>query len=121
MEEITAEGKIFNVQKIAYGGIEMLAGEIFDRGQRIYFTLGSEEEGWEHVAVHVGNGRRCPSWETMCKVKETFWRDDEDAIQLHPKKAEYFHGFSGSNMEVLHLWRPIDGDWSRLNGKGEKK
>ena len=38
-------------------------------------------------------------------------RDEEEkVVQIHPKKSEYV------NMtEALHLWRPIDGDFSRLN------
>lgn len=116
MSEILAAGKIYNTRAVTFDGIQMLAGEVFDRNQRIYFTAGTDEEGWEHVAVHVGNGHRCPTWETMCLVKELFWRDDEDVIQLHPKKTEYFHGVQG--MEVLHLWRPVSGDWAELNHKG---
>ncbi len=117
LEELRESGAIYNTKRCNFDGIEMLTGEIFDRNQRIYFTLGTNEDGWEHVAVHVGNGHRTPSWEIMCKVKETFWHEDEDVIQLHPKKSEYFHGVSGAQMEVLHLWRPIDGDWAHLNGK----
>ena len=115
LEEIKAAGKIYNVRTVRYNGMEMIGGEIFDRDQRIYFTLGQNEDGWEHVAVHVGNGHRTPSWETMCKVKDTFWQPEEDVIQLHPKKSEYFHGVDG--MQVLHLWRPVNGDWAKLNSK----
>ena len=117
LDEIREEGNVYGTMVTECCGIKMLAGMIYDRHEKIYFTLGTNEEGWEHVAVHVGNGRRTPSWEVMCKAKATFWRDDEDVVQIHPKKSEYLHGIEGGNMEVLHLWRPVSGDWSELNTK----
>ena len=113
LDEIKADRIAFGMRSAEINGIKMLCGMIYDRNQKIYFTLGDDEDGWEHVAIHVGDGRKAPSWEVMCKAKATFWHDDEDVIQLHPKKKEYFHGVHG--MEVLHLWRPKDGDWSMLN------
>lgn len=32
-------------------------------------------------------------------------------IQLHPKKSQYVN-----ITDALHLWRPADGDWARMNG-----
>jgi len=118
LEEIKASGAVFNLMNAAVMGIPMLCGQIYDRNLQIFFTLGFDEEGWEHAAIHVGNGRKTPSWEVMCKAKQTFWRDDEDVVQLHPKESEYFHGIGISGkekLEVLHLWRPVNGDWSLLN------
>ena len=40
----------------------------------------------------------------MCLVKETFWRDDECCMQLHPKKEDYVN----NHPFCLHIWRPID-------------
>lgn len=115
LKEIKDSGKIFNLQELCGNDMPILAGEIFDRKERICFTLGQNENGWEHVAISIGNGRKTPSWEVMCKAKKVFWRDDEEVVQLHPKESEYFHGFAGANMEVLHLWRPVNGDWCLLN------
>lgn len=120
LEEIKASGAVFNLMNAAVMGIPMLCGQIYDRNLQIFFTLGFDEEGWEHAAIHVGNGRKTPSWEVMCKAKQTFWRDDEDVVQLHPKESEYFHGIGmkpsrKEKLEVLHLWRPVNGDWSLLN------
>lgn len=129
LEEIKASGDVFNLMNTEVMGIQMIAGQIYDRETQIFFTLGFDEDGWEHAAIHVGRGRKTPSWEIMCKAKRVFWRDDEDVVQIHPKASEYFHGFSGMNrdtgtigggariskMEVLHLWRPKNGDWSLLN------
>lgn len=114
-EQIKDEGNICNYAEVEIDGIKMLAGEIYDRTQKIYFTLGDNEDGWEHVAIHVGNGRKTPSWEVMCKAKAVFWGDDEEVVQIHPKKSAYFHGIEGANMEVLHLWRPKNGDWTLMN------
>lgn len=111
--EIKKSGKVLTMLPTSLFGIEMYAGQVYDRNENIFFTMGVCENGWEHVAVHVGRGKKLPTWDVMCKVKSVFWRDDEDVVQIHPRKSDYFHGFDG--MEVLHLWRPCDGDWGRLN------
>jgi hypothetical protein len=69
---------------------------------------GGEEEhehGWEHVSVSArcepaGLANRCPAWEEMCLVKRLVWREDETAIQFHPREDAYVndHAFT------LHLW-----------------
>lgn len=57
---------------------------------------------WEHVSVKPVNENRCPTWDEMCYVKDTFWAKDEVVIQYHPAETEYvnLHPF------VLHLWMP---------------
>lgn len=112
--EIIDSGKIYNFGRTECNGVKMMFGSIYDRKETICFTMGRDENGWEHVAISIGSGRKIPSWEIMCKAKSVFWRDDEDVVQLHPMESAYFHGFPGQ-MEVLHLWRPVDGDWSLLN------
>lgn len=70
----------------------------------------SDKEGWEHVSVSVRDKRgqpiqRCPTWEEMCHVKQTFWEDEEIAMQLHPRRSEYVDTYPW----CLHLWAPKDG------------
>lgn len=87
------------------------------------FIAGFNEGGMEHVSVSSLKKRQLPDWETMCRIKEIFWEDEEMVVQIHPKKSEYLHGVGlpGNELEnVLHLWRPADGDWSRLEGKNGK-
>ena len=77
-------------------------------GVRCSIVVGANEEGWEHVSVEL-YARRLPTWEEMCIIKEIFWDDEEEVVQIHPKKSQYV------NMtEALHLWRPVNGDWSKL-------
>lgn len=61
---------------------------------------------WEHVSVHVHDGKRnlTPRWDEMCHVKDIFWDAEDVVIQFHPKKSEYIN----NHPNVLHLWRPID-------------
>jgi hypothetical protein len=61
--------------------------------------------GWEHVSVALINGNT-PTWEDMCLVKDMFWTDEEEVIQIHPKKSEYVN----LKDNCLHLWRPTDGE-----------
>ena len=50
-------------------------------------------------------------------VKDIFWDAEETVVQIHPKESEYVHsvGVGKEKREnVLHLWRPVGGDWSRM-------
>ena len=67
-------------------------------------VIASDGMGWEHVSV--SHDSRIPSWETMCKIKEMFFEDDEVVMQLHPKKTEYINNCK----YCLHLWRPLKSD-----------
>lgn len=85
--------------------------------------IGFNENGMEHASVSSYKKRQLPDWETMCRIKEIIWEDEEMVVQIHPQKSEYLHGVGlpGNELEnVLHLWRPADGDWSRLEGKNGK-
>lgn len=58
--------------------------------------------GFEHLSVSTPT--RTPTWDEMCIMKDIFWRDDEECMQLHPKKENYI-----DNMKYcLHIWRPIN-------------
>ena len=100
-----------------------LAGwcEFPDKKFKGTLICGFNEDGMEHVSVSSYKKRQLPDWETMCRIKDAFWQDEEMDVQIHPKKSEYLHGVStigGDKLEnVLHLWRPADGDWSRIEPK----
>ncbi len=66
-----------------------------------YFVIASNGGDWEHVSVSCAS---CiPTWEIMCQIKEIFFKDDEVAMQLHPKKEDYIN----NHPNCLHLWRPL--------------
>ena len=71
-------------------------------------------KGMDHVSVSHNNGHRLPTWDDMCRLKRMFFKPEEMVVQIHPREAEYFHGFEGRE-NVLHLWAPADGDFARLN------
>lgn len=77
-------------------------------GSRILMIIASDGMGWEHVSVHVRQGRQAviPTWNEMCFVKNVFWDDEDVVMQLHPKKSEYVN----NHAHVLHLWRPTDAE-----------
>jgi len=100
-------------------GAEMC--ELALHGQVVLCCWSADEDGWEHVSVSPTGSKReqeqpCPTWGQMCEVKQFFWGDDEMAVQLHPAESDYVHGV-GYDTNILHLWRPCDGDWSRLGEK----
>lgn len=67
-------------------------------------VIASDGAGWEHVSVSMPHIKRCPSWPTMCVIKDIFWDEDDRVLQYHPLKSEY----GNIHPHTLHLWRPID-------------
>lgn len=61
----------------------------------------SDGGGWQHVSA--SHPDRCPSWETMCWLKDQFWGPELTVLQFHPPRSAYVnvHPF------CLHLWRPV--------------
>lgn len=80
-------------------------------GVRASVVVGRNEKGWEHVSIEL-YARRLPTWEEMCYIKGVFWDDEEEVVQIHPKKSHYVN-----LTEALHLWRPINGNWALMNEK----
>lgn len=68
------------------------------------FVCGYDENGWEHVSVAPYKRSITPSWDDMCMVKDIFWGEEEEAIQIHPKKSKYVNIVEN----CLHLWRHKD-------------
>lgn len=75
-------------------------------GAKWFFVIASNGGGWEHVSVSPSRGKNIPTWNEMCKIKEMFFEDEEEAIQIHPKKSEYIMAYP----YCQHLWRPTDGE-----------
>lgn len=88
--------------------------------RELFVDVGEDENGWEHVSVSVRkHPGECPTWFEMRAVKQLFWEPDEACIEWHPTEESYFHGPTGDKgLQVLHIWRPKDGDWSRLSDDG---
>ena len=61
------------------------------------------ENGMEHVSISPKKRLRIPTRNDMCVLKETFFRDSEEAYEIHPKKSEYVNMVEN----CLHLWKPI--------------
>ena len=76
------------------------------RGGRKLFCIVSDGMGWEHVSVHVLDGKtlHTPTWSEMCYVKDLFWDEEDIALQYHPRKSQYVN----NHPHTLHLWRPTD-------------
>ena len=64
----------------------------------------SDGWGWRHASITNAQRKVLPSWQIMCRVKESFWGDDAWVMQLHPAKDENIndHAF------CLHLWEPLE-------------
>ena len=73
------------------------------------FIAGFDEDGMEHVSIKLRR-KALPSWYELCEVKDIFWKDEEEVVQIHPKKSEYVN-----ITDAMHLWRPKNGDWSIMN------
>ena len=105
-----------------FAGVER--AELNLKSGQFLVAFAADEEGWEHVSVSPKGSKReslqpCPTWEQMCDVKRFFWPDDEMVVQLHPPESVYLHGIT-FDTNILHLWRPVDGDWTKLAGKDQR-
>ena len=83
---------------------------LLSTGKKASFMF-SVAENAEHVSMQIVD--RLPRWGEMCELKDIFFDDEEEVIQIHPKKSEYV-----DLTDALHLWRPADGDWNRLMNGG---
>ena len=113
--EIATSVRLANVVDLVDGGTATVSLPSGFCGSAVW---GRDEDGWEHVSVSSFRRRKMPTWEDMCAVKDVFFEDEEEAVQVHPAKSRYVHGvgmFSDRLENVLHLWRPADGDWSLMN------
>lgn len=81
-------------------GMGMYSTDIEFKRWRGSVVFSYDENGWEHVSVSPYNGKM-PTWEEMCEIKDIFWNDEEEVIQIHPKKSEYVNMMEN----CLHLWR----------------
>ncbi len=92
--------------QIVQEGRDGFGGIIYDKKTRtkLNFIL-SWGAGWEHCSVSITDRyKRCPSWEQMCFIKDSFWNDDECCVEYHPAKKDYVN----NHEYCLHIWKPID-------------
>lgn len=96
IEEIKKDPRLRNVEI----GLDGFRADIHIGGWdgSLIFSHGG---GWEHCSVRPYVKRIMPDWDTMCQLKDMFWKEDEAVIQVHPPKAEYVNNVPN----CLHLWR----------------
>jgi len=63
-------------------------------------VIASSEDEWDHVSVSRPN--RTPNWPEMSHVFRLFFREDEEAFELHVPARDHINFHS----TTLHLWRP---------------
>ena len=70
----------------------------------LWFVRLSDGWGWRHASITNAQRKLLPSWNVMCRIKESFWGDDCWVCQLHPPPGENVndHPF------CLHLWQPLE-------------
>lgn len=98
-KEIVSNERLFNVGMAGIFNTGFI--KLTDAG--ICSVLWCEDEyGWEHVSISPKKQTKIPTWQDMCQLKDIFFKDDEEALQLHPKKKEYVNVMDN----CLHLWKP---------------
>ena len=85
---------------------DAIAGVVYDKRSRVKLNfIMSWGAGWEHCSVSITDRyRRCPDWEQMCFIKDTFWNEDECCVEYHPAKKDYVN----NHEYCLHIWKPIE-------------
>lgn len=96
IKEIIQSNRISIMQEGLDGGSGIIQMPLWE-GTVIWST----GAGWEHVSVSPRALRITPSWDDMCRLKDIFFYDDEEVIQIHPKKNMYVNNVQN----CLHLWR----------------
>lgn len=71
-------------------------------GAKWFYCIATNSNGLDHVSVSPVSGNGTPTWSDMCKIKELFFEDEEEAVQFHPRKSECVN----QHPHCLHLWRP---------------
>jgi len=64
----------------------------------------SDGEGWRHLSVSNAQKKLIPSWYTMCRLKSSFFGDEDWVVQFHPGKSDYIN----DHPSCLHLWQPLN-------------
>lgn len=102
LEEIRADKRIKWTRDFM-PQFQMYQGE-FDLGRvKGNVVFGYNEGGWEHVSIAPFSGKT-PSWDDMCEIKDIFFYEEEEAIQIHAKKSKYVN----LKENCLHIWRNPD-------------
>lgn len=111
-EEITKSKKIWGIIPLCHMPHTTLYKawiKLPDSGTASVVWCDNENE-MEHVSVSPKHKFNIPSWNDMCFLKDTFFNDDEEVYQIHPKKSEYVN----VTENCLHLWKPIGTDIHEL-------
>ena len=98
-EEIIKNERIFNVQNMGIAKAAFV--KLTDAGTCSVIWC-EDENGWEHISISPKKKFKLPTWNDMCQVKDIFFNDNEEVLQLHPKKSEYVN----VRENCLHLWKP---------------
>jgi hypothetical protein len=91
---------------VSYGNNGLFIFRLKQNGQKVH-VICSDGMGWEHVSVSMES--RCPTWQEMCEIKDTFWGPEDCVVQYHPPKSQYVN----NHPHCLHLWRKVGGDFER--------
>lgn len=67
--------------------------------RKVWVFVFSDEPNFEHLSVSSHN--KTPDWDTMAKIKDVFFQDEEECVQFHPKKSQYVNLME----HCLHIWR----------------
>lgn len=115
MPHLVIVGRVADIPK----EYEVYHGWVMWEGFRATVVFGFNEAGcMEHVSVSPNRKKQVPTWEDMCRLKDMFFYPEEMAVQVHPAESRYLHGVGTEKNRlenVLHLWRPKDGDFGILN------
>lgn len=111
IKEIKESGKVWNIENFGVMACGLI--KLPDCGG-CSVVFGDNENGYEHVSVSSRHKFKTPTWEDMCVLKDTFWHEEEEVYQIHPKKSEYVN----VQENCLHLWKPVGHELGELV-KGE--
>lgn len=99
--------RLFDIDEMQFANEKVTIGKIIYPKDKSHLTVAVSlnSNGTEHVSV--SKKKKIPTWEEMCFIKDLCFEDEEEVIQIHPKKSEYVNIYPN----CLHLWRKIKIEW----------
>jgi len=75
-------------------------------GLQVIESTDTLSDGRRYMHLSISHPDRYPTWEELIMTKEYFLEDEDEAVQILPRKSQYVN----VHERCFHLWHCYDGD-----------
>lgn len=75
-------------------------------GLEVFESTDTLSDGKHYMHLSISHPDRYPTWDELLMAKAEFLTDEQEAIQVLPRKSEYVN----VDKHCFHLWYCYDGD-----------